>query len=133
MASKIRVPTDFDALDSLLAFSGANRRPLVINDDVSPRVLRECAPAKVLIPGFRLWQSTLVTIGSQESDKITVLPNMEGIIAEFKTIPRIPSIPSIGDAGMEGLPPPDLPLRVWTSEGVTDPLPMTIEKGKCEI
>jgi hypothetical protein len=129
----IPVPTDFDAVD-LLAFSGANRRPLVFAR-VSPLVLRECAPAKILIPGFRLWQSALATIGSQESDKITVLPNMEGIIAEFRAVPQVldrgPGPDRDPNTHEPVEKPAELPLRVWTSEGVTEPIPIAIEKGDC--
>jgi hypothetical protein len=127
----IAVPTDFEAVDSLLAFSGANRRPLVVAGDVSPQMLLECAPAKILIPGFRLWQSTLVTIGSQQSEKITVLPNMEGIIADFSTIPHVLVVNPSPDPYKAINVPKTLPLRVWTSEGVTDPIPIAIEKGDC--
>ncbi|MCH5375367.1 MAG: hypothetical protein JJ992_15455, partial [Planctomycetes bacterium] len=66
--------------------------------------------ARLLIEGGDLWRSTMVTLGSQRADEILVLPNMRGIIATFKTIER------------SSRPEPcrtQVPIRVWTSEGVT--------------
>jgi hypothetical protein len=69
---------------------------------------------KILIMGERLWRNTSVTMGSHKAAKIEVLPNMEGILAEFDEGDR----PDIAPTGKGD-------LRVWTSEGVADlPLPL---------
>lgn len=81
----------------------------------------------LLLEGQRLWRSTEVTAGGQRADKITVLPNMEGILAEFDCI-RPP-------AGVrqtrtnDSVPQDNSPIttayaRVWTSEGVTELVPL---------
>ena len=59
----------------------------------------------IVIKGEHLWRSTVVTIGSQQADAITVLPSMNGIIAEFDFVDP----PAEGRELME--------LVVWTSEG----------------
>jgi len=66
--------------------------------------------ARLLIEGGDLWRSTMVTLGSQRADEILVLPNMRGIIATFKKIEQ-PSRPEPCSVFV--------PIRVWTSEGVT--------------
>jgi hypothetical protein len=66
--------------------------------------------ARLLIEGGDLWRSTMVTLGSQRADEILVLPNMRGIIATFKQIGE-PSRPEPCQTFV--------PIRVWTSEGVT--------------
>lgn len=51
----------------------------------------------------RLGRSTVVTLGGQQADAISVLPNMKGVIATFNRVE-----PSISGAE---------PLHLWTSEG----------------
>jgi hypothetical protein len=75
-------------------------------------VLAACQPATIVIPGIRLWRSTRVTLGSQRADRIEVLPNMEGIIAYFDEV----LLPRVDTGRSEG----NVPLRVWTSEGMDD-------------
>ena len=66
--------------------------------------------ARLLIEGGDLWRSTVVTLGSQRANEILVLPNMRGIIATFEKI-ELPSSPRPCKT--------EVPIRVWTSEGVT--------------
>ena len=83
--------------------------------------------ADIVIHGSRLWRSTRVTLGTQPADEIVVLPNMEGIIATFTCVHRPLQWPvdfqRIGDEQYSVF---DSRLRVWTSEGVTHPLPANI-------
>jgi hypothetical protein len=65
--------------------------------------LRACEPGSVIIRGSQLWRSTVVTLGGQQADEISVLPNMKGIIARFYGVE--PSISGSED------------LYLWTSEG----------------
>ena len=67
--------------------------------------------ADILIVGDNLWRSVKVTVGSQASDEITVLPNMNGIIARFNALKETPYAD-----GKER----EVNLRVWTSVGVAD-------------
>lgn len=43
-------------------------------------------PGKLVISGTDLWRSPEVFIGSQQADRISVLPNMLGIVAHFKEV-----------------------------------------------
>ncbi|MGH7175623.1 MAG: hypothetical protein ACREGR_04680 [Minisyncoccia bacterium] len=69
-------------------------------------------PAELLLKGKRLWRSTEVTLGAQKADEIVVLPNMDGIVAKFRCVHQQP----------KSMPPQPVEIRVWTSEGVTEPL-----------
>jgi hypothetical protein len=74
-------------------------------------------PAQVLLIGGRIWRSTEVTLGAQKADEIAVLPNMEGILAKFRCVRR-----QANERGDEEVQKGAVvPIRVWTSEGVTGP------------
>lgn len=109
---RVPVPPDFEAFDALVTGGQVQRKPKMLDNlmAANPK-LSACENAKILIAGSRLWRSAAVTLGSQKADKITVLPNMEGIIAEFTEV-EIPPV-----RGEEGKTPA-VKLRVWTSEGV---------------
>jgi hypothetical protein len=83
-----------------------------------------CAPARILIPGSRLWRSAEVTLDAQLAAKITVLPNMEGVIADFDEV-QIPNPLSNSDEDTrpdEDTRHLEVParLRIWTSEGMDE-------------
>lgn len=59
----------------------------------------------LVIPGERLWRSTVVTLMGQKADRIEVMPDMRGIVASFS----FEEVPHDGSAEWE--------LWVWTSEG----------------
>lgn len=111
----IRLPGDFEKLTTSVSERGVRTRfgtgPEIDEHNLDDITLRIGDEASILIPGRNLWRSTVVTVGAQPSDMITVLPNMEGIIAHFKKIE-----PNYGrDANAEK----NLAIvRVWTSEGV---------------
>ena len=81
-------------------------------------------PGEVVLAGGRLWRSTIVRMGHQQADRILVLPDMKGIIAEFSCVKPIPGQEGLVDQASE----PDKSkwtsqVHVWTSEGRTaDPL-----------
>ncbi|RWM11233.1 MAG: hypothetical protein E5X53_17310 [Mesorhizobium sp.] len=111
----VPIPPDYEAFDAFIGGEEAVRRPQ-INDELMDQEidLVACRKASILIPGLRLWRSAMVTVGSERADRITVLPNMRGIIAEFTKLSRPVKL---GAAT----------LRVWTSEGVdTQPDKVTI-------
>jgi hypothetical protein len=106
----IDVPYDYAALTRALARPTYRRAPSI--DSKMERVrLVAGQPASVVIRGTDLWRGTVVTIGDQRSRRITVLPNMEGIIAEFDAI-RAPA-----DWTNPREPYENAPVSVWTSEG----------------
>lgn len=80
-------------------------------------------PARLVIQGGRLWRNTLVAIGAQTADRIRVLPNMRGIIAEFHclTPPLLWRRPNIAERVSPDQEPEAgdvmVPVRLWTSEG----------------
>ena len=112
----VPLPPDFEAFDSFVGGSQLRRQPKILDEFFDPAVLTACERGRILIPGYRLWRSTTVTLGAQRANRITVLPNMRGIIAEFDQV-AIPTtdfdLPSVTE-------PISVPvtLRVWTSEGM---------------
>jgi hypothetical protein len=102
----VPIPPDYEAFDSFIGGQEAVRRPQINDELMTDNItLVACRRAAILIPGLRLWRSAMVTVGSERADRITVLPNMRGIIAEFT---------KLGRSAATG----DTTLRVWTSEGV---------------
>lgn len=132
----ISVPPDFEAFDSIFREDAwVTRGPRIQNEEIEKTIhARVGRGINILIPGARLWRSASVTLGSQLAKRIRVLPNMEGIIAEFGEV-ELPyasshsaidtSAGSLPDKGhsdecevhgkLESRP---VSLRVWTSEGV---------------
>ena len=105
----VPIPPDYEAFDAFVGGSRVRHEPRISNDLMAKwQVLEACDDVSIIIPGFRLWRSTVVTLGSQAATRITVLPNMRGIIARFDNL------------FAESVPKPNEPvkLRVWTSEGV---------------
>jgi len=108
----VPIPPDYEAFDAFIGGEEAVRRPQINDELMDPRIdLIACRKASILIPGLRLWRSAMVTVGSERADRITVLPNMRGIIAEFT---KLPPPANLGP----DVPKVVVPLRVWTSEGV---------------
>jgi hypothetical protein len=111
----VPIPPDYEAFDAFIGGEEAVRRPQISDELMDDRIdLVACRPASILIPGLRLWRSAMVTVGSERADRITVLPNMRGIIADFTKLAR-------------PVEPGPVTLRVWTSEGVDT------QKGKVYI
>jgi len=144
---EIRLPPDVTALDSIFRNQGWVSPAPRIKDEAMDKAIYVVAeqPASILIPGTRLWRSTAVTLGAQPADRIRVLPNMEGIIAEFRPVqlpfakfnprptaegePEEAEACTLTEPADKGAAPRDIEeykdlrvrpvrLRVWTSEGV---------------
>lgn len=98
---------------------------------------------QIVLQGGRLWRSTVVRMGHQQADRIIVLPDMNGIVAEFSCVepppgergraPESPPPPVTGGAAeavseaeaSRKISPPlnarlTVPVFVWTSEGRTE-------------
>ena len=105
----VPIPPDYEAFDAFVGGSRVRHEPRISNDLVARhQVLEACDDVSIIIPGFRLWRSTVVTLGSQVATRITVLPNMRGIIAKFENL-FAANVPGADE---------QVKLRVWTSEGV---------------
>ncbi|MGG5823338.1 hypothetical protein [Falsiroseomonas sp. HW251] len=104
----IELPANFEAVDAIL-FPTADRGPALIDWQISRMAVRPCAPFSVTLIGRRLWRSTVVTLGSQRSSSVVVMPNMNGIIASFDMVEP----PSNWNPNQSYF----VPLTVWTSQG----------------
>jgi hypothetical protein len=106
----IPLPVDYEAID-LIVLGATRRSPEVYGIGLEqPIRVTACRSADILLPGKRLWRSTIVTLGGQVADRITVLPSMRGIIAHFRKV-EIP--PALTNPSKES----KLPVTIWTSEG----------------
>jgi len=106
----IPLPVDYEAID-LIVLGATRRSPEVYAIGLEqPIHIAACRPADILLPGKRLWRSTIVTLGGQVADRITVLPSMRGIIAHFGRVEIPPALTDLTETAK-------LPVTVWTSEG----------------
>jgi hypothetical protein len=85
---EIAVPPNLEAFDSIYREDAqVTLGPTIRDNEMDPWIyVRAGKETKILIPGSRLWRSASVTLGAQTAKRITVLPNMEGIIAEFDAV-----------------------------------------------
>lgn len=107
---EVPVPPDFEALDTIMVSDVGRLPPEIFRDLMDRRPLVACTPAEIVIPGERLWRSTVVTLGGQRAERIIVLPNMRGILAEFQEV-RPPPMGQVSEPRK---------LRVWTTEGMDE-------------
>ena len=98
---RVSLPSDWTSIVNIL--DPQSREPKLEDTATGTEELRACEPGSVIIRGSQLWRSTVVTLGGQQADEISVLPNMKGIIARFYWVE--PSISGSED------------LYLWTSEG----------------
>lgn len=89
--------------------------------DQPPSALLIGQPGSLMILGSRLSDGAVVTLGSQSATSITVLPNMQGIVAQFDCV-YPPSPESRGPDGKYN----NIPVTVWTEEGPTPPFGVTL-------
>ncbi len=125
---RVPLPVQIEAFDSLLRGRKFPRQPKIRRDLLDSGVVVDaCRRARILIPGVRLWRSASVTLGAQRADRISVLPNMKGIIATFNEveIPHSAEESSGNDTKCSTRKRGEtddwsiyVPLRVWTSEGM---------------
>jgi hypothetical protein len=115
------------------------RKPKVSELDVPEEIeIRACRKANIEIPGDRLWRNTTVTLAGQIADKITVLPNMRGVVASFEPVEIMHRMPF--DPATAVVPGEIAKLTIWTSEGkveypskinILPPLSDEVNAGKC--
>ncbi|HMQ92739.1 MAG TPA: hypothetical protein PKA33_06180 [Amaricoccus sp.] len=136
MTMEVHLPPDYDAIDNMMLPGTSRLGPKIDELSLCEKELHIAAdkPADIVIPGERLWRSTVVTLGGQKATKIQVLPDMRGIIATFDPLSEpigsaVPGRSGEDAAATEwlaasGVAPESVPvpLSVWTSQGV-DSLP----------
>jgi hypothetical protein len=109
----VSLPADYEALEQIL-LQIQQLGPELMESHLDPIRLTACKPASVLIPGKRMWRTSVVTVGAQRADEIFVLPNMKGIIASYRSIAsRAPNETEGNSSDSVGRT-----VRVWTSQGV---------------
>lgn len=120
----LRVPPDYAALDSIVI--GRNE---IFGPKIRPQ--QSCIARtfdgnlSAVIPGDRLWRSTVVTLGTERADRIEVMPDMRGIRATFQFRCAENTADTCdaeerrneADAFLTDAVRSELALRVWTSEG----------------
>jgi len=121
----VRLPPAIQEVSRKLAFNVV-QQPSLYNPTQKELVIG--MPGSLLLEGDRLWRSTEVTAGAQRADRITVLPNMEGILAEFDCVRPPTGSRTIRQGLGVGWDDDQTvtydSIKVWTSEGVTDSAPV---------
>jgi hypothetical protein len=105
---RVPVPQDMEALDSIIISSTARPPPRIFSQLMDSPKVTACAPASIEVPGEHLWRNTVVTLGGQRANRIIVMPDMRGIVAEFDAVLPISTPAAAEDERL---------LRIWTTEG----------------
>jgi len=111
----VDLPGDIAAVTSFLVPGARHgdpergRTPKVFQSEVIAN-LTVNRKGRIVIPGVNLWRNATVTVGNQKSDRIIVMPDMQGIIAEFNQVLPPPGWPDAQGSDQQ-------PVVVWTSTG----------------
>ncbi|GFE65787.1 hypothetical protein [Litoreibacter roseus] len=133
------------------------RAPYLDVSERDMTVIQSGRSASVRLTGKRLWKNPRVRIGNQWHDRIEVLPDMQGIIATFECVAptstaeralyritrerllvfdtdqpggkalRTTEAEPNGNRPLDDVYEESRRTEVWTSEGVTSPLEITVE------
>jgi hypothetical protein len=131
LTMEVSLPPDYDAIDNMMLPGTSRLGPAIDEVSLCNEKLHVAAgqPVDIVIPGERLWRSTVVTLGGQRASEIRVLPDMRGIIASFAGVDRPLADPSATVTGQPGgdsafvaasggpAEPVAVTLFVWTSQG----------------
>ncbi len=116
----VRLPVDYSALTAWLTGDGEMGRPEIFPERGRDGKLRRHLvnagvdtekKTRLIIRGRDLWRNPNVFIGNQKADNVVILPNMEGLLAEFGPIEMPPR--KRGDRSN-----PVVDLKVFTSNGL---------------
>jgi hypothetical protein len=91
----LRVPGSIKEIKEKLRYE-VRKEPYIAIGATPNQFLEIGRPGQIVLEGGRLWRSTVVRMGHQQADRIVVLPDMRGIIAEFKCVQ-----PPAGEAGLK--------------------------------
>ena len=92
----VPLPRKLAALDGIFIDSGSSREPEV--DTLYTTTVQVGQPARLLIRGDNIWRSTEVLLGSQPANRVRLLPDMRGVIAEFDEVSPVFGANSSGGA-----------------------------------
>lgn len=92
----VPLPRKLAALDGIFVDSSASREPEV--DTLYTTTVQVGQPARLLIRGDNIWRATEVLLGSQAANRIRLLPDMRGVIAEFDEVSSVFGANSAGGA-----------------------------------
>jgi len=126
----IVLPVNFETVDANL-FESNDRSPVIGDWAANGLTVTACERTEILIPGRRLWRSTVVTLGGQRASQIYVMPDMNGIVATFEPVDFPSAWTDLGKSFQ-------VPLTVWTSQGsaaerwVTFKAPRLAQRGCVE-
>lgn len=102
-------------------------------DDRMPS-LEAYKPGEIVIEGGRLWKSPRVVLGHQTTERIEVLPNMNGLVVKFQCVEWPISGDKLDTSGSESKNSERqevrTTLRVFTSEGATEPISVRVWRSK---
>ncbi|HSE06157.1 MAG TPA: hypothetical protein VLK35_18560 [Methylomirabilota bacterium] len=132
--SRPRVPGSVKEIKEKLRYEVRKEPYIDFEATAQNQFLEIGRPGEVVLEGGRLWRSTIVRMGHQQADRIIVLPDMKGIIAEFACVEPPPGVAGLSDPAASVAADPRLtdgpapgafdprlyvPVHVWTSEGRT--------------
>lgn len=80
----VALPFKLASLNGLFAPDSTVRVPEVENRYFT--TVQANAPARLLIRGENLWRSSEVYLGAQPADRVRLLPDMQGLLAEFDRV-----------------------------------------------
>jgi hypothetical protein len=103
----VRLPGDQETLSDVLL--DVPRRPEIYRREMGRQRVVVGKTADIVIPGRYLWRSSKVSLGTQVAARISVLPDMRGIIAHFTELQEPPELAEKNSAALK--------LTVWTSDG----------------
>jgi hypothetical protein len=139
----LNVPPDFAALDSIVI--GRNE---IFGPKINARELAEGCHTytpdgylHLVIPGERLWRSTVVTLDNRKADRIEVMPDMRGILGTFDPVRTTEACEEDGACGSDADGEAasvaaetvlgDRRLMVWTSESHDSAWVSISARGAC--
>lgn len=105
----VPLPRKLAALDGIFVDSGSSREPEV--DTLYTTSVQVGQPARLLIRGDNIWRATEVLLGSQPANRVRLLPDMRGVIAEFDAVSTVFGANSAGGSADR------IDVSVATSDG----------------
>lgn len=117
----VALPFRASSLDGVFAYGAEERLPYV--EDLYNAAIQVGTGARLLVRGGNIWRSTEVFIGAQRADRVRLLPDMKGIVAEFD------EIKPVWGADLRRIGADTVDISVATADGFTKIGQASITKG----